>query len=205
MPRFLHGAEAGSLAKLSGLRTIAVATLLASSTAAADPSPPTDAVPSLQVVTAINFRFRTLDWAAVLDGRVVSDPEFLHLVGRDDLADELHRHKILTNVAFVGSALALGIALYASHEFQSVAENPTCYADPTIQQMCSRDGHPYAVGGIVAGGASVALLVMALAEIGSTPRLSAAEAAALAARYNATHVAPYATPDGAGISVQGRF
>jgi len=146
----------------------------------------------------------------------MSDQDFYRLVGRNDLADDVHAHHVRAGVAIAGSAVAMGFAMYelvaSFHQpdvggcFTLANSVPDTQACVQSQQMkTDTENQQHHTPALIGGAASLGLAAYAVYELASAPRVSSAEAHALAEQYNATHVAPYVAPGGGGVSVGGSF
>lgn len=190
--------------------------LAVSSVAAADP-------PSETAVSAPAPQLRIVEgwhhgvvWVPVLDGDQLSEPEFLRLVGRDGDATAIDHHRMIGMGAIVASMATTGLMTYELVKMHGLADWGPCFGamppggsvstcTSNADAAQARAGQSHETTMWVAGGASVGLLVLGLYELASTPHVGEAEAAALAERYNSTHVTPYASSDGGGLQVGGHF
>jgi hypothetical protein len=200
---------------LSTLATTLAVLAAAPALATADDAAPTPAAaptPPLQVFNGFDFRHNHVVWGAALGDQGLTSDQFLRLVGRDDLADSVHRHRTIALVAGIGAMAAMTVMSYEIAQENRVPNIGMCFGVlnsdgclATAQSSQTQSNQTHQLPAVLAGGAGVAMVGLAMYELITAPRLSADDAAALAAHYNATHVAPYATPDGAGFSVQGTF
>jgi hypothetical protein len=186
---------------------IIVALALVSATAFADEP--------LTVIDGYSPKTNRVEWIPLEGEQGISRIDFYHRVGRDDLADEVHAHLVRAAVASVGSLAAAGFTMYEAIEANQNPNLGMCFGQTTIDgtQACwtqarataDAENSKHVMPAVIGGAASVGLLIYAIYELSSAPSLTDAAAHELAARYNATHVAPYASPDGAGVSVGGHF
>ncbi len=175
----------------------------------------TQPTPQLHVFAGYDLRHNTVAWGAAFGDRGLSPDEFLRTVGRTDLADDVRRRKHIAIAAELGALAMAGVTIYEFVQTRQMGNWTPCFSQTTQAglNMCTANADAAAQQAdnshvaplLLAGAATVGLAAIAAYELLTAPRISASEAAALAARYNATHVIPYATPDGAGVSLQGRF
>ena len=207
---------------------IVLGVLGVSSVAAADPpsetapaAPQQQAAPAapLRVYSWYSVRHHEVEWTPLVGDAGISQPAFLHLVGKDDVADALSRHRGIAVASLAGAAIAGGIAVYELAHMNDIANWGSCLGGvgsppPQMQvQTCidnanaaqAQDNASHEAPMWIAAGASVGLFGLAVYEMATAPRVSEADAVALARQYNATHVAPYATPDGGGVQLDGHF
>jgi len=173
-------------------------------------------VPTIQILDTFNPKVNRVRWYAVSADEGMSDQDFYRLVGRNDLADDVHAHHVRAGVAIAGSAVAMGFAMYelvaSFHQpdvggcFTLANSVPDTQACVQSQQMkTDTENQQHHTPALIGGAASLGLAAYAVYELASAPRVSSAEAHALAEQYNATHVAPYVAPGGGGVSVGGSF
>lgn len=128
-------------------------------------------------------------WVPLHDGVPLSRADFYRLTGHGDLAATNHRKYVTAWVSVAASIATFGVGAYE------------------LSRLGPGDGadDPHAHAAELAGVAGLGLLAFGIYELATTVRWSALDAHAEADRYNHSHVAPYATPDGGGVMMHGRF
>ena len=189
---------------------LVVALGLTSSIASADPDP--EPAQPLTIIDTIHPKAGRVIWHPISGDRVLSEPDFYHLVGRDDLAHEVQSHRTRATVAGVGSALALGFSFYELVQTMQQPDLKMCFGASDLeacsnaaQARADADGHTHVMPAIAGGAVSLGLVGYMIYELATTPTMSGYEAHAAADRYNASHVVPYASPGGGGVSYGGSF